>query len=53
MNALAPVFFLTIFFLMLTIMVITNGQISSGCYMLGAEINGDYSIEYLYLGDCR
>lgn len=53
MNALAPIFFITVFFLVVTVAVAMDGEMTSGCYMLGAEINGDYSTEYLYLGDCR
>jgi hypothetical protein len=53
MNIIGSVFFLTVFFLIVTVAVAMDGQIATGCYMLGAEINGDYSTEYLYLGDCH
>lgn len=49
---MASIFLLTLLFLMVTVSVAMDGQLSMGCYLLGAEINGDYSTEYLYLGNC-
>jgi hypothetical protein len=53
MNAIIPMFFITVFMLAITVTLATSSDASMGCIMLGTEINGDYSTEYLFLGDCR
>lgn len=32
--------------------VVSLHSVETGCYIIGSEINGDYSVEYLGLGNC-
>ncbi len=53
MNPIIPMFFITLFMMAITMTLALSPDASIGCIMLGTEINGDYSTEYLFLGDCR
>jgi len=53
MKVTLPLFILILFFMSLTAHSVIGEDLAFGCYMLGAEVNGDYSTEYLYLGQCR
>lgn len=52
MQFTLPLFILTVFFIIVTAHAVIGDDITPGCYILGAEVNGDYSTEYLYLGRC-
>ena len=53
MNTLAPLFLMIVVLMTVTVTLAVSPDASFGCVMLGTEINGDYSTEYLFLGDCR
>lgn len=40
-------------FVCLMMVSVVLSDFAVGCYMLGQEINGDNSVEYLMLGNCQ
>jgi|OM-RGC.v1.037401750 hypothetical protein len=42
------------FFAIITmgIIIAFTGNVDMGCHIIGSEINGDNSVEYLKLGNC-
>lgn len=52
MKAMFPFFCLTVLMMLLTIITVVSPEASMGCMILGTEVNGDYSTEYLMLGNC-
>lgn len=53
MNGIIGMFFLMMMMLSITLTIVVTPDVSMGCFMLGTEVNADYSTEYLFLGDCR
>lgn len=43
--------FIVFICLMMVSVVLSDAAV--GCYMLGQEINGDNSVEYLMIGNCQ
>jgi hypothetical protein len=52
MQIIAPMFFITLVMIAVTIFATLSPDANIGCYVLGAEVNGDYSTEYLMVGRC-
>lgn len=40
------------FFLIVAITGTDGGGLDIGCHVIGTEVNGDYSTEYLKVGNC-
>ena len=52
-NATLFSFFLINLMLVLGLTVMMSGEsIEMGCYIIGTEVNADYSTEYLSIGNC-
>lgn len=52
MSAIIPTFLMMFLLLAITTFTLVSPDASMGCYILGAEVNGDYSTEYLMIGNC-
>lgn len=52
MQLIMPLFIVNLLLVTIIVLMVSSPNVSAGCYMIGTEINGDGSIEYLMIGDC-
>lgn len=51
-SSLFGLLFVIVLMVTVTLSIMSHDSIGLGCHVIGVEVNGDYTTEYLMIGQC-